>query len=233
MTSFYIISGSILILLTLLCFYLPYKNNREKTGIIVSKILGIIIIGSLISRLDFLVIFIWPIIFAFQIIFITYWIFRLFGKTKLGTVFSFILTIGFILIAIQPWITDWTFNKKEASKILSWHHIKLKKDFQILHNESGGFTDYSHTFTLKISESDFKKIANEIRNSKSFKRVFSDSQKDFPVLNYDSYDTINYETDKYLEREFYTKEKQKDGTFHFIISLNKKTKELHYFGINE
>lgn len=233
MTSFYIISGSILILLTLLCFYLPYKNNREKTGIFVSKILGIIIIGSLIGRLDFLVIFIWPVIFAFQIIFITYWTFRLFEKRKLGTIIASMLTLGLALIILEPWITDWTFNKKEARKILSWHNIKLKKDFKILDNKSGGFTDYSHAFTLKISESDFKKIANEIRNSKSFKRVFSDSQKDFPVLNYDSYDTINYETDKYLEREFYTKEKQEDGTFHLIISLNKNTKELHYFGINE
>lgn len=233
MRPFYIISASILITLTFLCYYLPYKSNRKNTGFLVSVILGIIITWSLIGELDFLVIFIWPVIFAFQIIFITYWAFGLFGKRKLGTIFSSFLTIGFILIVMQPWITDWTFSKKDARKILSWHHIELKKDFKILKNESGGFSDYSHTFILKISDSDFNSISNQIRQSKSFKRIFSDLQKDYPEAGYKVYDTINFETDRFLKREYYTKTPKEDGTFHFIITLLKKEKQLEYFGINE
>jgi len=233
MTLFTIIFSSILILLTLLCFYLPYKNDRKNIGLFVSVILGIIITWTLIGKLDFLIIFIWPIILAFQIIFITYWSFRLFGKKKLGIIISSILTIGVVLFVMEPWITDWTFSKEDTRKMLSWHNIELKKDFKILKNESGGFTDYVHSFTLKISESDFNKISNEIRNSQSFKRVFTDFQKDFPTADYNSYDTINYENERYLKREYYTKEKKEDGTYHFVIQLSKKKKELYYFGINE
>ena len=233
MTPFTIISSLILIGLTVLCFYLPYKNGRKNTGLVVSVIIGIIITWTFIGELDFLVIFIWPIIFAFQIIFITYWLFRSYGKKKFGIIVSSILTIGFILIVMEPWITDWTFNKKDARKMLSWQNIKLNDDFKILKNESGGFTDYVHTFTLKISESDFKEISNEIRKSHSFKGIIFDLQKKLPTADYNSYDTINYETEKYLEREYYTKEKKEDGTYHFIIQLSKNKNELYYFGINE
>src|SRR5690606_20032123 len=172
-------------------------------------------------------------ILAFQIIFISYWTFRLFGRRNLGTITTIILTTGFLLFAMQPWINDWKFNKEDAQKMLSWHNIEFQDDFEILKNNSGGFSDYAHSFTLKISESDYLKIADNIRSSRDFSGLITDLTKQLPMADYESTDTTSYETENYLEREFYTKEKMEDGTYHFIFQLSKKNKELKYFGINE
>ena len=138
-----------------------------------------------------------------------------------------------MLIVMSPWISDWIFSKKDAQKILSWHNIELIEDFEILENESGGFTDYVQTFTLNISESDYQNIAEIIRNSKNYSGIITDFKIELPVINHTSYDTINYETKNYIKREYYTEQKMEDGTYHFILNLSKKNRELSYFGINE
>lgn len=233
MTSFTIIASLILFGLTFLCFWLPFKSGQKKTGLIVSVFIAVIVSWTIIGDLDFLVIFIWPTILAFQIVFLSYWTFRLFELQKIGAITAVVLATGFLLFAMQPWITDWTFNKKDAKKILSWHGIELKDDFDILENESGGFRDYAHTFNLKISESDYEVIANEIRSSNNFEKLNSALTNQEPMAVYNSTDTINFETEHYVKREYYTKDKMPDGTFHFIYRLSKKERELNYFGINE
>ena len=233
MTLFTIVSSFILSLLTFLCYWLPNKRGQKEVGLIVSIFLGLLIIGTLIGNLDFLVIFIWPLIIAFQIIFISYWAFRLFGKKKLATITAIVLTAGFLLIIMQPWIEDWTFNKNDAREILSLHHINLRDDFEILKNESGGFTDYAHSFTLEISESDYQRIAKEIRDTKSFSGLITDLKNQLPMVDFKSTDTVSYETENYLKKEYYTQTKMEDGTYHFIIRLSKEERELKYFGINE
>ena len=95
MNSFYIISSLILFGLTGLCFWLPFKGGNKVTGLSVSIILGLLITLTLIGDLDFLVIFIWPIILAIQIVFISYWTFKVFNRKKIGTIFASILTIIF------------------------------------------------------------------------------------------------------------------------------------------
>jgi hypothetical protein len=233
MTPFTIISSLILFGLAFLCFWLPNKRGHREIGLIVSIILGLLIAGTLIGNFDFLVIFIWPLILAFQIVFISYWVFRLFGRKNLATITAIILTTGFLLIIMQPWITDWTFNKGDAREILSWHHIYLQEDFEIIENESGGFTDYAHSFTLKISESDYQRIARNIRDTKSFSGLITDLTKQLPMADFKSTDTVSYETQSYLEKEYYTQSKMEDGTYHFIFQLSKEDRELMYLGINE
>jgi len=233
MTSFTIIISLILFGLTFLCYWLPFKSGHRKIGLIVSGLIGIIVIWTLIGNLDFLVLFIWPTILAFQIVFLAYWTFKLFGLEKMGTIVSIFLTIGFIVLAMQPWITDWTFNKKDVKKMLSWYGIELKDDFKILKNESGGFTDYAHSFTLKISSSDYERIANEIRTSSNFKNINTALNDELPMADYNLKDTVNYETKHEIKREYYTKKKMEDGTYHFSFRLSKNERELNYFGINE
>lgn len=145
MNAFTIIATLILYGLTFLCFFIPFKKGQRQTGYIAGGTLAVIITLTLIGNLDFLVIFIWPLIIMFQIIFISYWTFTAFNKKKTGLVLSTILTIGFLLLIMQPWISDWTFSKKDATKILSFHNIELKDDFKILKNEAGGFR-CSHPF---------------------------------------------------------------------------------------
>ena len=232
MNSFYIISSLILFGLTGLCFWLPFKSGNKVTGLSVSIILGLLITLTLIGNLDFLVIFIWPIILAIQIVFISYWTFKVFNRKKIGTIFASILTVIFLLIALSPWITDLTFNKKDVKEILSYHGFELKNNFEIIENESGGFRDYYQTFTIEISDSDYQQIANKIKTSKNYSGLFTDLTKS-PSASYLNYDTIDYETNYHFNRQYFSKQKMDDGTFHFRFQLSKTEKKLSYIGSNE
>lgn len=219
--------------LTALCFWLPFKNGHKKLGSVVGLLLSLIIIWSFIEHLDFLVLFIWPLIIAFQIIFLTYWTFRNSGKQKIGVFLAVALIIMLIITILQPWVVDWTFSEEEAKEMLSWHGIELKDDFKIVENESGGFTDYVQTFTLELSKSDFNRVATDIRTSNNFIGFILESNNEWPSADYSTIDTVDYETTDFLKREYYTNEKKLDGTFHFYIDLIKSKRQLRYFAINE
>jgi len=232
LNSFTITVSVILYGLTLFCFFIPFKKGHRFTGYITGGILGVFITLTLIGNLDFLVIFIWPVIITFQIIFISYWAFIAFNKKKTALVISTILSIGFLLLIMQPWIVDWRFNKNDVTKILRFHNIELKDDFKILENEAGGFRDYYETFTLKLSDNDFNHISQTIRNSKNYKGHFKDYSNLHTIYNKTA-DTINFETDNYLEREYWSTAKMENGTYHFRFQLDKRNKELSYIGSDE
>lgn len=232
MKAFYIISGLILYGLTLLCFFIPFKQGQRRTAYIVSGALGFLITLTLIGNLDVLVILIWPIIVMVQIIFISYWALSVFNKKKTGLVIGTILTMGFLLLIMQPWISDWTFSKKDAAKILRFHNIELIDDFKIIKNEAGGLKDYYETFTLKLSDNDFNRISQAIKTSKNYKGLFTD-YSNFPSAHRKTTDTIDFETDNHFEREYWTSTKMENGTYHFRFQLDKKNKELTYVGSDE
>jgi len=232
MNVFTIIASLILYGLTLLCFFIPFKKGQRQTGYIVGVTLGALITLTLIGNPEFLIIFIWPIIIMFQIIFISYWTFSAFDKKKTGLVIATILTVGFLLIIMQPWISDWTFRKKDATKILSFHNLELKDDFKILKNEAGGFRDYYETFTLKLSDNDFNRISQIIKTSKYYKGHYID-YSNLPTADYKTTDTIDFETVNHFEREYWTSTKMENGTYHFRFQLDKKSKELSYIGSDE
>jgi hypothetical protein len=133
---------------------------------------------------------------------------------------------------MQPWISVWTFSKKDARKILAFHGFELKDDFKITENESGGIRDYYETFTLKISESDYQQIAKKIRTSKNYKGLFTDLNK-VPSASYEKKDTIDFETNYTIEREYLSNQKMNNGTFHFRFQLSKDRNELYYVGSDE
>ena len=232
MNHFNLISSLILIGLTVLCFWLPYKNENKRIGIITGIILSLIIAWTIFAELEFLVIFIWPFILVFQIIFLTYWTFRIFKRPKTGKYVSSVLTLGFIILCMSPWISDWTFSKNDARKLLAKHNIELKDDFKILKNESGGFMDYAHTLKIQISDSDKLRIAKQIRESEGFLEVVG-FKSNFPSANYETYEKLNFETENYLNREYYIKEPMEDGTIHFHFQLSKTKNELQYIGTDE
>ncbi|MFT7379844.1 MAG: hypothetical protein ACI8ZQ_001597, partial [Bacteroidia bacterium] len=205
MNHFNLITSLVLLGLTVLCFWLPFKEGNKRTGIITGIILCIIIAWTILAELEFLVIFIWPFILVFQIIFLTYWTFRIFKRPKIGKYVSSFLTLGFILLCMSPWISDWTFSKNDARKLLAEHNIELKDDFKILKNESGGFIDYAHTLKIQISDSDKSRIAKEIRESKKFLEIV-DFKNNFPSADYETFEKLNFETENYLNREYYVKE---------------------------
>ena len=163
MNTFTIIFSLALYGLAFLCFFIPYKCKQKSTGQLAGIILGLLITLTLIGDLDFFVIFIFPAIAIFQIVFIIYWILRLFERRRAGKIIALILTSIFLLILLQPLISDWIYNKKDVKKVLSFHGMELKDNFKILQNESGGFRDYYETFTIKMSDNDFYNISKKIK----------------------------------------------------------------------
>ncbi len=232
MNSFVIISYLVLYALTFLCFYIPISCGNKKIGKLVGLILGVLIILLLIENADLPFIFILSLIFVFQIIFLIYWTLRKLGKQRMGKVLVYVLTTAFILLLMTPWIEDWTYNKKDVRKVLSFHNIDLKDNFKILKNESGGLRDFYETFTIKLSDKDFNRISNMIKNSPHYKGYFKD-YSDRPTLQYNGNETIDFETDNYVEREYITDDKMNNGTYHFHFQLEKKGKELSYIGSDE
>ena len=232
MNAFTIISCLALYGLTFLCFLIPYKCGEKSTGQLAGIILGVLITLTLLGNLDFLVIFIFLVIIIFQLIFITYWTLRLFGKRRAGKIIALILTGIFLLILFSPWISDWIYNKQDVRKVLSFHGIELNDDFKILENESGGFRDFYETFTIKISDNDFYNISQKIKTSKNYKGFFKDYYN-LPSSDYKSNDTIDFETPNFYEREYFSSKEMNNGTFHFRFQLDKQNKELDYTGSDE
>lgn len=232
MNTFSIILYIVLYGLTFLCFFIPFKSGEKHTGAIVGMILAVVITLIATGNLDFVGVFILLIILVFQIIFLTYWTFRVYHRRKTGQIIATILTIVLILLVMSPWISDWTFNKKDAKEILAFHNLELSDDFKIKKNASFGFRDYHETFTLKLSDNDFNNIAQMIKNSNDYKGFFKD-YSNLPSINYQTIDTIDYETENHWVREFFTNERTKNGTYHFIFQLDKQNKELSYFGSDE
>ena len=184
MNHFNLITSLILLGLTVLCFWLPYKHGNKQIGIITGIILSLIIAWTILAELEFLVIFIWPFIFVFQI------------------------------------------------KLLAEHNIELIDNFKILNNESGGFMDYAHTLKIQISDSDKSRIAKEIKESKGFLKIV-DFKNNYPSADYETFEKLNFETENYLNREYYVKEPMEDGTIHFHFQLSKTENELQYIGTDE
>ena len=232
MNAFSVISYLMLYGLAFLCFFVPYKCGQKRTGQIAGIILGLLITLTVIGNLDFLVIFIFLFIIIFEVVFIVYWTLRLFGKRRSGKIIALMLTVVFLLIILSPWISDWTYNKKDVKKVLSFHGIELKDDFKILRNESGGFRDFYETFTIKISDNDFYNISQKIKTSKNYKGLFTEYYN-LPSLDFKNYDTLNFETSKTFDREYFSIKKMENGTFHFRVQLYKKNKELSYTGSDE
>lgn len=225
--TFQILVYTFLFGLTALCYWLPTKSGNKPTGVWTSAVLVLILVFILLADLSFVVIFIWPVIFAFQIIFISFWAFRLNNLKRPAFASASALTVIFFLIALEPWVSDWTFSKGEANQMLLQHGCGLEDDFEILRNKSGGFLDYAHSFTLRISESDHTRLINKIRSSQNFAGLIDENIETL-MVGRNRYDTMDYETNHSVAREYYTKEKMEDGTYHFIIQLSKNDLTLYY-----
>lgn len=76
---FNIFSLLFLFALTAICYIFPAKNGYKKAGQYGSGVFSILIILTTVANLDYLVIFIWPIIVVTQILFILFWIFKIYN----------------------------------------------------------------------------------------------------------------------------------------------------------
>lgn len=204
----------VLYLLSILCLVIASYNNRNTLGGIVCIILCLILTINLANQNPFLFPLVLFFVSVFQLIFIFYWTLRYYNHKKIATIFVSFSMICMFFIIFQPWISDLLFNKNDVRNILIFHQIELKDDFKIIKNETDDFPDYYEMFTLKISNNDFDSISKKIE--------FLNSKKDTFKMDENA-----------LYYEYYSKNKLENGTYHFIIRLNKKKQELSYVGSDE
>ena len=231
MNHFNLFSGLILFGLTALCFWLPYKSGKKITAILVGSVLGGIILWSLLAEIEFLVIFIWPTLLIFQIVFLSYWVFKVFNKKKIGIIISSILSIGFLLLILSPWITDWTFSKSDAKELLSEQHIILNDEFSLVNNESGGFRDYYHIFILELSNRDKSRLIEQVKSEANYLDGIN-NRFYLPELAKDRYkgDTLyaNYETEWHYKKAIFYPNGTGYAPTYRIISISKEGNELKF-----
>lgn len=196
------------LVLTFFCFFIPSKVGRKSTGLIVSLIFLFVQILLFFTN-DIFIFYGHFLILLFQFIFLIYWILRYFHKPKLGIIITSLVISFIVYIFLSPWIEDWLYGKKEVNYALNFIQLNLKDDYEIIENEIIGFNDYYETFTLKISENDTKLLKE---------RVFKKAQ-------------IN-QLNK-LELDFNSSRETKNGTFHFVVTLDTNSNHLSYVGSNE
>ena len=132
------------------------------------------------------------LILFFGIPYLTYFIFKKFGKRKIGKIVGIVIFTVFVLFTTYVAYEDYFFFKSSARKELKEMDLVLNDDFEILKNESGGFTDYYHIFELKISEKDATKLlGNKYLNSKEVTIKHTDLESNI-------WKEVRIDTEKYI-----------------------------------
>ncbi len=98
------------------------------------------------------------IILFFGIPFLIFYVFKKLGKPKVGKIIGAGIFTIFLSFSIYVFFEDFFFFKNSARSELQEMDLVLNDDFEILKNESGGFTDYYHIFELKISQNDLNRL---------------------------------------------------------------------------
>jgi len=106
------------------------------------------------------------ILLFFGIPYLLFYIFKRFGRKKLGKIIGLSVFLIFSFFTTYVVFEDYFFFNYSATKELELVEVILTDDFTILKNESGGFTDYYHIFELEISENDVRRlIGNRVSES--------------------------------------------------------------------
>jgi hypothetical protein len=98
------------------------------------------------------------ILLYFGIPFLIYLAFKTFGKRKLGKILGVSAFTILILFTTYSIFEDYFYFKFSAENELNKLDVHLDEEFEILKNESYGIRDYYHSFELKISKRDVKKL---------------------------------------------------------------------------
>lgn len=117
-----------------------------------------------------LLIFLIPTLIVGGIIFISFWLPKKLGFPKAGKVIGSLTCCFFAYVIIAMIFEDELFSKNDAIELLEEQKIYLSDDFKLEENSSTwAIGDYYHSFTLKISEKDKKRIIREIKSAPNYK----------------------------------------------------------------
>lgn len=98
------------------------------------------------------------VIIFFGIPYVIFYILKKIGKPKVGKIIGTGILLVFIFFTTYVFFEDYFFFKSSATYELKQMNLVLNDDFEIIKNESGGFTDYYQVFELKISEQDVNRL---------------------------------------------------------------------------
>jgi hypothetical protein len=218
-----------------LAFWLPVRQGKRQLAFWTAGILTPLVILTLVTELGYLTSFLMMVMFAFLIIFVSYWTLINLHFKKAGK----IVAIVFISLALLPFLSlvleDYFFFKSDARKMLKENQIELKDDFKIKSNQITGLTDLYQKFELQISSRDKQKIFQQLRQSPFFKdsveNDYSLPSKVGDGLTKKTY--LDYESSDFVCRETYQNQRTGYVSDYDIITISKKDNILTFQRINE
>ena len=145
--------------------------------------------------------------------FLIFWIPKRLGYPKVGKALALLYSLSLLIFVSLFIFEDYLFTKDDAKELLSEHNIELDKSFKITRNKSGGFKDYSHEFTLEISNADKNKIIKQHTEASNYLESLQSDNFDFRVdkTRYSEIDTsytTRYQNSKYYIYEYYKPNKK-------------------------
>jgi hypothetical protein len=232
--TYFIIISSFVILIAF-AFWLPFRKGKKRLSVSITLVLSALLILTAATEMGYLTTFLMIIVFAFLIIFVTYWILVNLRFKKAGK----IVTIVFSALALLPFLSfaleDYFFFKSDASKFLKEDEITLTDNFKIKSNRITGLSDVYQKFELEISLKDKERITRQLKNSKHFQNIVNG---DYSLLSEAGPGLTNkiyrdYENDEFVRRETYQKLRMGYVSDHDIITIYKTKNTLTFERINE
>ena len=233
MTYFIIISS--FVVLIAFAFWLPFRQGKKQLSVSVALVLTALPILTAATEMGYLTTFLMIIMFAFVVIFVSYWTLVNLKFKKAGK----IVTIVFTALALLPFLSfaleDYFFFKSDASKFLKEDQITLTDNFKIKSNRITGLSDLYQKFELEISLQDKERITQQLKNSKHFQNIVNDDysllSEAGPGLTKKIY--RDYENDEFVRRETYQKIRMGYVSDYDIITISKTKNILTFERINE
>jgi uncharacterized membrane protein YobD (UPF0266 family) len=232
--TYFIIISSFVVLIAL-AFWLPFRQRKKQLSISIASVLTVLLIFTAATEMGYLTTILMIIIFAFLIIFISYWTLVNLNFKKAGKIVAIVFTVLATLPFLSFVLEDYFFFKSDARKFLTENQITLTDNFKIQSNHITGLSDVYQKFELEISLKDKERIIRQLKNSKYFQDTVNDdnslSSKVGTGLTSKIY--LDYENTEFLRRETYQKLKIGYVSDNDIITIFKKKNILIFERINE
>jgi Tfp pilus assembly protein PilO len=231
----YFIIISVFVVLIFLAFWLTFRQGKKQLSFSVASILTVLLVLTAATELGYLTSFLMIIMFAFLIIFVSYWTLINLHFKKAGRIVAVIFTVLALLPFLSLAFEDYFFFKSDARKMLKENQIELTEDFKIKSNRITGLNDLYQKFELQISSKDKEKIIEQITNSK----YFQDSIKEEHNLQWETGFGLtkkvykDYEKKDFVRRETYQKLQTGYKPDHDVITISKTDNILTFERINE
>jgi hypothetical protein len=231
----YLIITSFFVVLIFLAFWLTYRQGKHQLAYWTAGILSPLVILSLVTELGYLTSFLMILLFAFLIIFVSYWTLINLGFKKAGKIVATVFTVLALLPLLSLALEDYFFFRSDARKMLKENQIELKDDFKITSNKITGLNDLYQKFELQISKSDKDLIIQQLRHSPHFKNSGNEGYNLQSKVGSGLTKKIyrDYEKEDFVRREAYQKLRTGYKPDYDIITISKVDNKLTFERINE